>query len=127
VQAKERLELLKEPISEIKSQEHRIAVPVSDGFHFVVIKNILKIVSGYSYSRIFFVDGKSLLVSKPLTEFEDLLTPYRFFRVSNSHLINLNYINMYLHGAGVQVLMDNGDIIDVSKRENDEFIRLLNV
>ncbi|WP_100313517.1 LytTR family transcriptional regulator DNA-binding domain-containing protein [Thermoflavifilum aggregans] len=48
----------------------------------------------------FFVDGKSLLVSKPLTAFEDLLTTYRFFRVSNSHLINLNYINMYLHGTG---------------------------
>lgn len=122
----ERLHVLKDSINEAKSQENKIAVPVSDGFEFVVIKNILRIESSSSYSRIFFTDGKSLLVTKLLKDFEDILTPYHFFRVHNSHLINLNYIKKYLRGVGGQVLMDNGDLIDVARRKKEEFIQMLN-
>jgi len=123
----ERLHVLKESINQTKSQESKIAVPVSDGFEFIIIKNILRIESSASYSRIFFVDGKSILVTKLLKDFEDILTPYHFFRVHNSHLINLNYIKKYLRAVGGQVLMDNGDLIDVSRRKKEEFISLLSL
>ncbi|MEO8855013.1 MAG: LytTR family DNA-binding domain-containing protein [Ginsengibacter sp.] len=123
----ERLNILKDSMNSAKNQESKIAVPVSDGFEFVVIKNILRIESSYSYSRIFFIDGKSILVTKLLKDFEDILTPYHFFRVHNSHLINLNYIKKYRRGVGGQVLMDNGDLIDVSRRKKEEFISLLSL
>ena len=123
----ERLHVLKDSINEAKSQEKRIAVPVSDGFNFIVIKNILRIESSSSYSRIFFVDGKSILVTKLLKDFENILTPYHFFRVHNSHLINLNYIKKYLRGVGGQVLMENGDLIDVARRKKEEFINLISI
>lgn len=122
----ERLHILKNSINEAKNQENKIAVPVSDGFEFIVIKNILRIESSSSYSRIFFIDGKSVVVTKLLKDFEDILTPYHFFRVHNSHLINLNYIKKYLRGVGGQVLMDNGELIDVSRRKKEEFIHKLN-
>ncbi len=77
--------------------------------------------------RIYLFDGKSLLVTKLLKDFEELLAPYRFFRVHNSHLINLNYIKKYLRGVGGQVMMENGDLIDVAKRKKEEFISLLNL
>lgn len=123
----ERLHVLKDSMNGAKSQENKIAVPVSDGFEFMVIKNILRIESSSSYSRIFFVDGKSTLVTKLLKDFEDILTPYHFFRVHNSHLINLNYIKKYLRGVGGQVLMDNGDLIDVSRRKKEEFISMISI
>lgn len=62
-----------------------------------------------------------------MKDFEDILTPYHFFRVHNSHLINLNYIKKYLRGVGGQVLMDNGDLIDVARRKKEEFISLLSL
>lgn len=122
----ERLHVLKDSMNESKSQENKIAVPVSDGFEFMVIKNILRIESSSSYSRIFFADGRSTIVTKLLKDFEEILTPYHFFRVHNSHLINLKYIKKYLRGVGGQVLMENGDLIDVSRRKKDEFISVLN-
>jgi len=123
----ERLHILKDSMNEVKSQENKIAVPVSDGFEFVIIKNILRIESSSSYSRIFFVDGRSTLVTKLLKDFEDILTPFHFFRVHNSHLINLNYIKKYLRGVGGQVLMENGDLIDVSRRKKEEFISIISI
>jgi two-component system, LytTR family, response regulator len=66
-----------------------------------------------------------LLVTRLLKDFEELLTPYRFFRVHNSHLINLNYISKYIRGDGGQVVMENGDVVDVSRRKKEEFLSLL--
>lgn len=127
MKTQERLHILKESINQVKTQENKIAVPLNEGFEFVIIKNIIRIESSSSYSRIFLIDGKSMLVTKLLKDFEELLTPYHFFRVHNSHLINLNYIKKYLRAVGGQVLMDNGDLIDVARRKKDEFISLLSL
>lgn len=126
VHTRERLNILHQSLKDDKSQDNKIAVPLNEGFEFVTIKNIVRIESNASYSRIYLMDGKSILVTKLLKDFEDLLIPYRFFRVHNSHLINLNYIKKYLRGVGGQVMMENGDLIDVARRKKEEFISLLN-
>jgi two-component system LytT family response regulator len=126
-QTKERLNVLKQSISENKSQENKIAVPTNEGLEFVVIKNIIRIESSSNYSRLFLVNGQSLFVTRLLKDFEELLLPYRFFRIHNSHMINLNYIRKYIRGEGGQVVMDNGDVVDVSRRKKEEFLSLLNV
>ncbi len=113
--------------SSFKSQEEKISIPANDGLEFIAIKNIIRIESSSNYSRIYLIGGKSILVTKLLKDFEELLTPYRFFRVHHSHLINLNYIKKYIRGLGGQVLMENGDVIDVAKRKKEEFINLLNI
>ncbi len=127
MQTQERLHILKESINEIKSQENKIAVPFNNGFEFVVIKNIVRIESSSSYSRLFLLNGQSILVTKLLKDFEELLAPYHFFRVHNSHLINLNYIKKYLRGMGGQVLMENGDLIDVARRKKEEFVSMISL
>ena len=66
-----------------------------------------------------------MLVTKLLKDFEDLLLSYRFYRIHNSHLINLNYIQKYIRGEGGQVVLQNGDVVDVARRKKDEFLRLI--
>lgn len=122
----ERLHVLRDSISHSKSQENKIAVPLEEGLEFVVIKNIVRIESSAGYSRIFLIDGQSMLVTKLLKDFEEILTPYHFFRVHNSHLINLHYIKKYLRGVGGQVLLENGDMVDVARRKKEEFLHLIN-
>jgi two-component system, LytTR family, response regulator len=123
----DRIHTLKDSVTDTKKQENKIALPLVDGFEFVMIKNIIRIESSGSYSRIFLLGGPSILVTKLLKDFEELLSPYRFFRIHNSHLVNLNYIKRYFRGDGGQVLMENGDLIDVSRRKKEEFIGLLNI
>jgi len=122
---KERLNILKQSIGENKSQDSKIAVPTNEGLEFIVIKNIIRIESSTNYSRLFLTNKHSLLVTKLLKDFEELLTPYRFFRVHNSHLINLNYISKYIRGDGGQVVMENGDVVDVSRRKKEQFLGLM--
>ena len=122
---KERLDILRQSLSTSKSQEDKIAVPTSEGLEFIEIKNIVHIESSSNYSRIFLADGKNMLVTKLLKDFEDMLLPYHFYRVHNSHLINMNYIQKYIRGEGGQVVLQNGDTVDVSRRKKEEFLRLI--
>ena len=124
-QTKEKIDILKSSMSEKKSQEDKIAIPTSDGLEFIPIKNILHIESSSNYSKIFFIESKSLLVTKLLKDFEDMLQPYHFYRIHNSHLINLNYIQKYVKANGGQVMMKDGTVIDVARRKKEEFLKMI--
>jgi two-component system, LytTR family, response regulator len=124
---RERLDVLKQSLSKNLSQESRIAVPTWEGLEFIHLRNVIRIESNSNYSRIFFTSGPSILVTKQLKEFEEMLVPYRFCRVHNMHLINLNYVRKYLRGDGGRVVMENGDEIDVSRRKKDDFLKLINL
>jgi two-component system, LytTR family, response regulator len=123
--AKEKFQVLKNALGPNKSQEEQIAIPTSEGLEFIPIHKIMRIDSDSNYSRLFLSDGTSLLVTRLLKDFEDMLVPYRFYRIHNSHLINLTFIKKYIRGEGGQVMMQNGDVIDVSRRKKEEFLKLI--
>jgi two-component system LytT family response regulator len=123
---RERLDMLRKNLWDEKSQDQRIAIPSADSIELTPIKNIVRIESNSNYSRIVLVDGKMVVVPKLLKDFESMLRTYGFYRIHNSHLINLAYVTKYLRGDGGQVMMQNGDLVDVSRRKKDEFISLIN-
>ena len=125
-QTPEKLDVLRQNLSDSRSQNDKITISTNEGVEFIEIKNILRIESSSNYSKMFFTDGKSLLVTKLLKDFEEILTPYRFYRIHNSHLINLSYIKKYIRGDGGQVVMQNDEIIDVARRKKEEFLKLIN-
>ncbi len=122
---KEKIDILKNSLQDKKSQEDKIAIPTYEGIEFIAIKNILHIESSSNYSKLYLHDNKVITVTKLLKDFEDMLLPYRFYRIHNSHLINLNYIHKYLKADGGQVMMQDGTVIDVARRKKEEFLKLL--
>lgn len=124
-ETKERLDVLRQSPSAQKSQDDRIAIPTGEGLEFIQIRQIIRIESSSNYSRIILEQGKTMLVTRLLKDFEDILSGYRFYRVHNSHLINLNCIRKYIRGEGGQVVLTNGDTIDVARRKKEEFLRLI--
>lgn len=122
---RERLDILRQALTEARSQEDKIALPTSDGMEFIRVKDIIHIESSSNYSRIFFTEGRQMLVTRLLKDFEDMLLPYKFYRVHNSHLINLSYIKKYIRGDGGQVVMQDDTYIDVARRKKEEFLKLI--
>ncbi|HVU97647.1 MAG TPA: LytTR family DNA-binding domain-containing protein [Puia sp.] len=119
----QRLDVLRQSLNNTANPDQKIAVPTWEGLEFILIRNVVRIESSSNYSRLFFVNGESLLVTRQLKEFEEMLTPFRFCRVHNIHLINLQYVKKYIRGEGGSVIMENGDEIDVSRRKKDDFLR----
>ena len=94
-----------------------------DGIEFFEVRNIARIESSSSYCILHLISGKNVTVTRLLKDFEEMLLSYRFFRIHHSHLINLDYIKKYIRSG--QVEMENGDLIDVSRRKKEEFLKLL--
>lgn len=124
-QTKEKIDILKKSLSDNRSQEDKIAISTSEGIEFIPIKNILHIESKSNYSKIFLPENKSIMVTKILKDFEEMLLPYNFYRIHNSHLINLNYIKKYVRSEGGQVMLHDGTLIDISRRKKEEFLKLI--
>ncbi|HPF96700.1 MAG: response regulator transcription factor [Mangrovimonas sp.] len=115
-------------LSNIQTNGHqkRITIPTQDGFVFQDISDIIRCQSEGNYTNIYTKGNKQpLLVSKTLKTFEELLADSGFYRVHNSHLINLEYISKYTKGKGGYVTMQDHTVIEVSTRRKDDFLKLL--
>lgn len=103
----------------------RIALPTLTGFLFVTITDIVRCESDNTYTTFYTRDKQKIVVSRTLKDCEQMLSDYRFFRIHNSHLVNLDHIKEYIKGEGGVVKMIDGSLIDVSRRRKDEFLKWL--
>jgi two-component system LytT family response regulator len=103
----------------------RICVPVVTGLVFIQVTDIIRCESDINYTTLYLRDRQKLVVAKTLKEFEELLTDYNFFRVHNSHLINLACIKNYNKGKGGTITMTDHSTVDVSTRRKEEFLKKL--
>ncbi len=112
-------------LKNIQGASKKICVPVVSGLVFLQVSDIIHCESEINYTKIFLKNKQKLLVAKTLKEFEELLGDYNFYRIHNSHLINLAYIKNYNKGKGGSVIMEDGSEIEVSTRRKDEFLKRL--
>lgn len=117
------LEVFLQNMKTMQQTNKKIALPTINGLVFMPVQNIVRCESTGNYTRLFFTDKKQLLVSKPLKEFEELLTDVDFFRVHNSHLINLQQMESYIQGEGGFALMSDGTQVEVSRRRKADFLK----
>jgi two-component system, LytTR family, response regulator len=103
--------------------EHRIILQTAGSVHFVRVKDIIRCESDVNYTTFYLSDGKSIMVSKTMGEFERLLPPF-FFRAHRSHLINLNYVVEVKKRSGIAIL-SNKEKIEISFRKKDAFLQAL--
>ncbi len=77
---------------------------------------------GGSYTRFHFKDKSKFLVSRPLKEYEEMLSGFNFFRIHKSYLVNLDKIVSYEKQAGGYVILDNQAELSVSYRKREQFL-----
>ena len=121
----QKIDILLQNTQNKKDIPKKIIVPTITGFEFLDISDIVRCRSDINYTTIYLRDKHKLVVAKTLKEFEELLGGHSFFRVHNSHLINLDYIKSYNKGKGGSVKLTDGTEIEVSSRRKDDFIKKL--
>jgi two-component system LytT family response regulator len=101
--------------------EMRLCLPTQKGFTIVKLEEIVYCEAKRSYTAFHFVGNKSILVSKPLFDYDRLLTNI-FLRVHKSFLINILHVKEYQRGEGGTIIMSDGAEIEVSRRKKDQFL-----
>ena len=108
-----------------KPKEKRIALPVNHSLQFFDFDEIIRIESESNYSHIFLIDKRKITLTKTLKEVEEKFLGQDFFRVHQSHLINLNHIDKIYKGENAYLVMKDGTQISISRHRKDEFLDLI--
>lgn len=112
---------------EQKQPEQKIIVlKTSENIYIVNVCNIIRCESEKNYTMFYLSDKKKILVSQTLKEYDELLESSGFYRVHQSHLINIKHIDHYVKGDGGYIVMKDNAQIPVSCRKKDYLLDLFN-
>jgi two-component system, LytTR family, response regulator len=89
----------------------------------VDVADIVHIEANNNYSHFYFTNRPKVIVSKTLKEFEEQLTMHNFFRVHQSHLINLQFVEAIKTDDGDYALLKHGHRVEISRRKKAEFMQ----
>lgn len=107
------------------NRQPTLTLSLANELEFVPLQHIIRIEAAGAYSTFYLTDGRKIMVSKNLKEYELLLANHQFMRIHNSHIINLNEIKRMLKTDGGYAVMSDGFPAMISPKKKDEFIRLM--
>ena len=84
-------------------------------------ENICYLEASNNYSIIYMKDGSEFVASKTLKDFESLLN-HEFLRVHKSYLVNKHCILSYHRSNGIQIQLESGAFVPVSRRKQGLFL-----
>lgn len=111
-------------LQNIKKPEvnQRIAVPGREGYEFIEAGKIIYAKAEGSYTHVFLNDKRKLIISKTLSDIEELLPPEHFQRIHHSTLVNLSHVTHLFKTDGGFVVLDNGEKLVVSKSKKESLM-----
>lgn len=102
--------------------EMKVCIPTFKGFLVIRLGDIIVCEAEKNYTIIHLQNKKSLTVSRPLLEYERILSGTCFLRVHRTYLINVHHVKEYQRGEGGVVIMSNGAAIEISRRKKEGFL-----
>lgn len=109
-------------ISYVNGNREQIAIPMQNGYEFIKIADIIRIEAQGNYTQFYMKDNRTLMVSKTLKTYDELLSSEGFCRVHAAHLINVKEVKKYYKGEGGYVILSNQHRVDISRSRKDFFL-----
>lgn len=116
--SKEQLEVLQQ-ISQ-SQQSDKIILKNNDGNHVVDVTQILYLKASNSYTEFYFNDGKRIVVSKSIKEYNALLNNPYFYKTHRSYIINTKFMSSY-QKSDLIITLNNSVKISLSREKKKEF------
>ncbi len=121
------VKLLLESVDKVNkpNQHKKIVLRTLNTIHVIEIRSIIRCESDRNYTVFHIAGEDKILVSRSMKEYDEILEEHGFFRVHNSHLINLSYVRKFFRDDLIVSLSDHTSV-PVSYRKRDELINALN-
>lgn len=100
----------------------RFLVNTAEDIKVIKFDEVVCCTAESNYTKIHLADGKKVVASKTLKEFETILHKPYFFRIHHSYLINMNYIQRINKVDGCIVEMPHNISLDVARNKKEELL-----
>lgn len=105
----------------------KICLATSEGIEFIPTDQISHCEANGSYTDFFLTDGRKMMVSKNLKEYENMLSDMNFMRVHNSYLINLSEVKKFVKSEGGYIVMNGDQQVSISNSRREEFLKRMGI
>jgi two-component system LytT family response regulator len=106
------------------STSKKIVLKTTDSVHILMLKDIVRCESEKNYTHFFTVSKEKITVSKTLKDYHEMLKDFSFYRVHQSHLVNLLHVKRYDKQEGGFLIMDDNSAVPVSFRKKEDLMKL---
>ena len=114
------MHVLQEQLS--PSESSRFLVNTAEDIKVIKFEEVVCCIAESNYTKIYLSNGRKIVASKTLKEFETILHKPYFFRIHHSYLINLNYIQRINKTDGCIVELPHNISLDVARSKKEELM-----
>ena len=107
------------------SENKRLVLRTLEQIYIVNIKDIVRCQADNTYTTFHIVNGENILVSKGLKEYEDILCENGFFKIHQSHIINLQFLRK-IDKSTEEVILSDKTRLPLSQRRKQDLLQILN-
>lgn len=86
----------------------------------IFIDEILYCKADNSYTLVVLHNNGKFIISKPIKEFEVILSPFNFYRISKSMIVNISHCVEIKTGKKPEILLINNEIVIPEKNKTKE-------
>lgn len=97
-----------------------IAVPNNEQVELIDITTIVRLESNNNYTTIYSSSNDPIVSSKSIKDYEQRLPSSLFFRVHNSHIVNLKCITKYIRSKNGSLILSDGSVVPISAGKKKE-------
>ena len=123
---KEQLSVLQGFINKSNNSSQKISLHTSEKIIVVQLSEIVRCESDNNYTTFYLENGETILVSKTLKYYSDMLKEHSILRVHQSHLINTKFIKEFIKSDGGYLILKDKTNIPVSVRKRNVVMEMLN-
>lgn len=104
----------------------KLVLKTAEKIYSVNVQDIVHCEAEKNYTTFHFINAPKLVVSTTLKEYDTMLKPFNFFRVHQSHLINLAFFDHYVKADGGNIIvMKNNSKVPLATRKKEEFLAVI--
>jgi two-component system LytT family response regulator len=120
----DRMEVLLRNLSQHNALDRTLTLTSLDGIRFIKMKDIVRLEASGRYTRFHLINKEVITASRTLGDFEDTLSANEFFRIHETHIVNLVYIDRFHKGNNFVLLTDKTEL-PLARRRKEDFLKII--
>ena len=119
-----KMDALLKNLGQHNALEKTLTLASLDGVRFIKMKDIMRLEANGRYTKFYLTNKEVIVSSRTLGDFEETLSANEFFRIHETHIINLLYIDRFHKGNNYVLLTDKTEL-PLARRRKEEFLKLI--
>lgn len=111
----------------MKTKDKAIWIPSGKEYEAIEIENIYYCESNNQYTVFYINDGRKIVASKGLSEWERQLEGHDFCRIHSQYLVNLHHVKKFINNKVGIVVLSNNIQLSVSQSKKQKFMEFIGI